>query len=239
MNIKIRKNASAIIYFGQVKGCLLINGRIIKPKTINHKIIINLLNSLSITINILIKKRKKRNILTNRLFLELSKKINKLMNGKKIKTLNITHYNNFQMNNEENIINKKQNPIIAILKFISKIFTPFFTSAILFIILILLVDYKTIESKINEPYKLKQKEIETEYEINKCKKNGNLPRLKPICEKMLNEIEILKNKKPSIISIISFGIVDIINSIIENYGIINSSIIFSFLILIYIIYKLI
>ncbi len=241
MNIKLRKDISAKIYFNQLKGCLLLNGRLIKPKTINQRIIINLLNSLSVSINILVNKRKKRNIITNKLLLELSRIISKIIEKRNIQTfedINNINQQKEKNNSKKQIINK-QSIISNITKIFSKIFTPFFISFVIFVLIIVLVDYKAIEYKINEPYILKQKELEIKYEDNKCGINGHLPSLKPKCESLLKKIEILKNKKPSLISIIFFEVIDIINNIIENYGIINSVIIFIILISIFIIYRLI
>ena len=241
MNIKLRKDISAKIYFNQLKGCLLLNGRLIKPKTINQRIIINLLNSLSVSINILVNKRKKRNIITNKLLLELSRIISKIIEKRNIQTfedINNINQQKEKNNSKKQIINK-QSIISNITKIFSKIFTPFFISFVIFVLIIVLVDYKAIEYKINEPYILKQKELEIRYEDNKCGINGHLPSLKPKCESLLKKIEILKNKKPSLISIIFFEVIDIINNIIENYGIINSVIIFIILISIFIIYRLI
>ena len=241
MNIKLRKDISAKIYFNQLKGCLLLNGRLIKPKTINQRIIINLLNSLSVSINILVNKRKKRNIITNKLFLELSRIISKIIEKRNIQTfedINNINQQKEKNNSKKQIINE-QSIISNITKIFSKIFTPFFISFVIFVLIIVLVDYKAIEYKINEPYILKQKELELKYEDNKCGINGHLPSLKPKCESLLKKIEILKNKKPSLISIIFFEVIDIINNIIENYGIINSVIIFIILISIFIIYRLI
>ena len=241
MNIKLRKDISAKIYFNQLKGCLLLNGRLIKPKTINQRIIINLLNSLSVSINILVNKRKKRNIITNKLLLELSRIISKIIEKRNIQTfedINNINQQKEKNNSKKQIINK-QSIISNITKIFSKIFTPFFISFVIFVLIIVLVDYKAIEYKINEPYILKQKELEIKFEKNKCGINGHLPSLKPKCESLLKKIEILKNKKPSLISIIFFEVIDIINNIIENYGIINSVIIFIILISIFIIYRLI
>jgi len=241
MNIKLRKDISAKIYFNQLKGCLLLNGRLIKPKTINQRIIINLLNSLSVSINILVNKRKKRNIITNKLLLELSRIISKIIEKRNIQTfedINNINQQKEKNNSKKQIINK-QSIISNITKIFSKIFTPFFISFVIFVLIIVLVDYKAIEYKINEPYILKQKELEIKFENNKCGINGHLPSLKPKCESLLKKMEILKNKKPSLISIIFFEVIDIINNIIENYGIINSVIIFIILISIFIIYRLI
>ena len=128
MNIKLRKDISAKIYFNQLKGCLLLNGRLIKPKTINQRIIINLLNSLSVSINILVNKRKKRNIITNKLLLELSRIISKIIEKRNIQTfedINNINQQKEKNNSKKQIINK-QSIISNIMKTFSKIFTPFF-----------------------------------------------------------------------------------------------------------------
>ena len=199
MNLKIQKNVSAKIYLNQINGCLLLNGRrIINSKSLELKIVNNLLNSLSISVNLLKKKERKGNIkITNKLLLEISKKILKL----KKKEKNILP-NNIQKKSE-----KKERLNLSFLILI----------VIFILFLVFLLDYKSTSSKMNESNILEIKEIENQYKINKCEKNGNLPSLKPKCEEMLNKIEILKNKKFNTLSVFSTWGLDVFYSAIKTY----------------------
>ena len=216
MNFKKQKNVSIKVYLNQINGCLFLNGRLIKKKSNKLLIFNNLLNSLEVSVNILSNKKGKRNIiLTNKLFLEISKKILKVKkNGKKNYIKDIIHNGN----NNNNIKFKSRN---------KKLFN--FSAPIIILLIILfiifLLDYKTTVAKMNESNILEMKEIENQYKINKCEINGNLPSLKPKCEEMLNKIEILKNKKMNILSVFSTWTLDVIFSAIKAYDIKNFAII--------------
>ena len=198
MNLKIQKNVSAKIYLNQINGCLLLNGRIINSKSLELKIVNNLLNSLSISVNLLKKKERKGNIkITNKLLLEISKRILKL----KKKEKNILP-NNIQKKSEKKERLNLSFPILIV---------------IFILFLVFLLDYKSTSSKMNESNILEIKEIENQYKINKCEKNGNLPSLKPKCEEMLNKIEILKNKKFNTLSVFSTWGLDVFYSAIKTY----------------------
>lgn len=198
MNLKIQKNVSAKIYLNQINGCLLLNGRIINSKSLELKIVNNLLDSLSISVNLLKKKERKGNIkITNKLLLEISKKILKL----KKKEKNILP-NNIQKKSEKKVRLNLSFPILIV---------------IFILFLVFLLDYKSTSSKMNESNILEIKEIENQYKINKCEKNGNLPSLKPKCEEMLNKIEILKNKKFNTLSVFSTWGLDVFYSAIKTY----------------------
>ena len=111
MNLKIQKNVSAKIYLNQINGCLLLNGRIINSKSLELKIVNNLLNSLSISVNLLKKKERKGNIkITNKLLLEISKKILKL----KKKEKNILP-NNIQKKSEKKVRLNLSFPILIVI----------------------------------------------------------------------------------------------------------------------------
>ena len=198
MNFKIQKNVSAKIYLNQINGCLLLNGRKINSKSLELKVINNLLDSLSISVNILKNKERKGNIkITNKLLLEISKKILKLK-----KTEKNTLPNNIQKNIEKKAKFNLSFPLLIL---------------IFILFLVFLLDYKSTASKMNESNLLEIKEIENQYKINKCEKNGNLPSLKPKCEEMLNKIEILKNKKFNTLSVFSTWGLDVFYSAIKTY----------------------
>ena len=104
---------------------------------------------------------------------------------------------------------------------------------------ILTSNINSASSKINEPNILEIKEIEKDYRLNKCQEHGHLPLLKPKCESMLNKIEILKNKKPQTLSVISVWFGDIIVTTKSTFGFWNTIIIISSISFIFIIYIII
>ena len=212
MNVKLKKNVSAKIYFNQIQGCLLLNGRLIKANSINLHIFINLLKSLSISVNIITNKKRYK-IVTSKLLLEISKKIKEINRNKN----NSTENNNTIIQNVKSNINKKFN----FYEFISQLFSiRLLIICIAFIVF--LSDYKSTVNEMNEKNVLEIKELEKDYKINKCKENGYLPSLKPICESMLYKIEILKNKKFSTLSVFSIWLSNVWVKIKETFGLQHS-----------------
>jgi len=227
MIIKINEKFYARIYFGQIQGSLLLNGRLIEPKSTKIKVLINFLDSLSISINILPnklnQKRKQKNkinkiTINNKLLLKISFIIKKIIKKKKFK-------NNNEYNNRDNYLKNIFTFNIKSYLFIILIF--------LFFVLIFIYDYKSIEAKINQSNYFEIKKIESDYNINKCDINGDLPSLKQKCELMLDQIELLKTKKPSLISVFFIWLMDILNSYFTTFNFINCVITIIFLIIIY------
>ena len=238
MLIKINKKFYARIYFNQIQGSLYTNGRLIKEKSTNIKIFNNLLNSLSISVNIIYNKEnnnklknKKNNkiIITKKILLKLSKIIKNILKNNIINNNDINQNNNdisFKQSfadNFKNILNSKNTFLFGII--------------FIFLILIFIYDYKSIEAKINQANYLEIKKIESDYNINKCKINGDLPSLKQKCELMLDQIELLKTKKPSLISVFFIWLMDIVNSYFTTFNFSNCIITIIFLIIIYKILK--
>ena len=234
MLIKINKKFYARIYFNQIQGSLYTNGRLIKEKSTNIKIFNNLLNSLSISVNIIYNKEnnnklknKKNNkiIITKKILLKLSKIIKNILKNNIINNNDINQNNNdisFKQSfadNFKNILNSKNTFLFGII--------------FIFLILIFIYDYKSIEAKINQANYLEIKKIESDYNINKCKINGDLPSLKQKCELMLDQIELLKTKKPSLISVFFIWLMDIVNSYFTTFNFSNCIITIIFLIIIY------
>lgn len=222
MNVKLKKNVSAKIYFNQIQGSLLLNGRLIKANSINLHIFINLLKSLSVSVNIIANKDRDK-IITSKLLLEISKKIREIQRSK-----NNLIENNSIIPNDKSNINKKFN----FYEFISQLFS-IKLLIIIIAFIVFLSDYKSTVNEMNEKNVLEIKEIEKDYKINKCKENGYLPSLKPICESMLNKIEILKNKNFSTLSVFSIWLSNVWVKIKETFGLQHSILI----ILIIIIFK--
>jgi hypothetical protein len=226
MIVVLNKKFYAKIYFNQIQGTLLLNGRLLKQKSMKIQLFNKFLDTFSISVNIKTDKRANK-IITNKLLLRISSAINRIVKKNK---------KNFDNNN--NIIKlekiKEQN------KNIKNIRATFNLNSFLYILLILLLfviifiyDYKSIEAKINQNNYFEIKKIESNYKINKCEINGNLSSLKQKCELMLNQIELLKTKKPSLISVFFIWLLDILNSYFSTFNLINCIITIIFIIIIY------
>ena len=224
MIVVLNKKFYAKIYFNQIQGVLLLNGRLLKQKSTKIDLFNKFLDTLSISVNIRTEKRTNK-IITNKLLLSISSAINRIVKKNK---------KNFD-DNDNNIIKlekiKEQNKNIKE-TFNLKCFLYILLSFFIFVI-IFIYDYKSIEAKINQNNYFEIKKIESNYKINKCEINGNLSSLKQKCELMLNQIELLKTKKPSLISVFFIWLLDIFNSYFSTFNLINCIITIIFIIIIY------
>ena len=224
MIVVLNKKFYAKIYFNQIQGVLLLNGRLLKQKSTKIDLFNKFLDTLSISVNIRTEKRTNK-IITNKLLLSISSAINRIVKKNK---------KNFD-DNGNNIIKlekiKEQNKNIKE-TFNLKCFLYILLSFFIFVI-IFIYDYKSIEAKINQNNYFEIKKIESNYKINKCEINGNLSSLKQKCELMLNQIELLKTKKPSLISVFFIWLLDIFNSYFSTFNLINCIITIIFIIIIY------
>ena len=174
-------------------------------------------------------KKNNKIIITKKILLKLSKIIKNILKNNIINNNDINQNNNdisFKQSfadNFKNILNSKNTFLFGII--------------FIFLILIFIYDYKSIEAKINQANYLEIKKIESDYNINKCKINGDLPSLKQKCELMLDQIELLKTKKPSLISVFFIWLMDIVNSYFTTFNFSNCIITIIFLIIIYKILK--
>ena len=230
MLIKINKKYYRKLDFNQINSSLSLNGRLVHLQSTKFKIFVNFLNCLSLSVNIIVNKNnknrirnnKKRKIITSKLLLKISIIIKQI-----IKDKNYNLINNEINNNEKDAKNDKYINIFTNKKSI------IFISILFIIILVFIIDYKSIETKINQSNYYEIKEIESNYRINKCEINGELPSLKQKCELMLSRIEILKNKKPSLISVFFIWFLDIFNSYFTTFSLINCIITIIFIIIVY------
>ena len=221
MIVKINKKFYAKIYFNQLQGNLLLNGRLLKTKSITFKIFINFLNSLSISVNIISNRKNKVKKISNKLLLKISNKINK----KAKKEIYVKNDNDINIKKNNDNDNYKSIFNIKNYLFIILIFLVF--------IFVFIYDYKSIEAKINQNNYLEIKKIESDYKINKCEINGDLPSLKQKCELMLSQIELIKMKKPSLISVFFIWLMDIFNVYFTTFNLINCFIMIIFIIVVY------
>jgi hypothetical protein len=214
MIINLNKKYYIRIYSNQLNGSLLLNGKNISSESSYVKMFINFLESLSLSINIIF--REKRGVRHKSLSQRLLLQISSIINNRFKKNVPLRNYVPNLDNN-----NNKEKKYFYIFKFVK---------ILMFFILILLIvififDYKKIESKINHSNEYEIKKVESDYKINKCEINGELSSLKQKCQLMLNQIEILKTTKPSLLSVLCVWILDIFNSFIMAFSLKNSIII--------------
>lgn len=222
MIVVLNKKFYAKIYFNQIQGVLLLNGRLLKQKSTKIDLFNKFLDALSISVNIRTVKRANKTI-TNKLLLSISSAINRIVKKNK---------KNFDDNN--NIIKMEKNKNIKNIRETFNLQSFLCLLLVFFIFVIIFIyDYKSIEAKINQSNYFEIKKIESNYKINKCQINGNLSSLKQKCELMLNQIELLKTKKPSLISVFFIWLLDILNSYFSTFNLINCIITIIFIIVIY------
>jgi len=222
MIVVLNKKFYAKIYFNQIQGVLLLNGRLLKQKSTKIDLFNKFLDALSISVNIRTVKRANKTI-TNKLLLSISSAINRIVKKNK---------KNFDDNN--NIIKMEKNKNIKNIRETFNLQSFLCLLLVFFIFVIIFIyDYKSIEAKINQSNYFEIKKIESNYKINKCEINGNLSSLKQKCELMLNQIELLKTKKPSLISVFFIWLLDILNSYFSTFNLINCIITIIFIIVIY------
>ena len=222
MIVVLNKKFYAKIYFNQIQGVLLLNGRLLKQKSTKIDLFNKFLDALSISVNIRTVKRANKTI-TNKLLLSISSAINRIVKKNK---------KNFDDNN--NIIKMEKNKNIKNIRDTFNLQSFLYLLLVFFIFVIIFIyNYKSNEAKINQSNYFEIKKIESNYKINKCEINGNLSSLKQKCELMLNQIELLKTKKPSLISVFFIWLLDILNSYFSAFNLINCIITIIFIIIIY------
>ena len=227
MIVVLNKKFYAKIYFNQIQGVLLLNGRLLKQKSTKIDLFNKFLDALSISVNIRTVKRANKTI-TNKLLLSISSAINRIVKKNKKNFDDNNNIIKFEKNKNKNIKNIKNIRDTFNLQSFLYLLLVFFIFVIIFI-----YDYKSIEAKINQSNYFEIKKIESNYKINKCEINGNLSSLKQKCELMLNQIELLKTKKPSLISVFFIWLLDILNSYFSTFNLINCIITIIFIIVIY------
>lgn len=224
MIVVLNKKFYAKIYFNQIQGVLLLNGRLLKQKSTKIDLFNKFLDALSISVNIRTVKRANKTI-TNKLLLSISSAINRIVKKNK---------KNFDDNNNIIKLEKNKNKNIKNIREAFNLQSFLYLLLVFFIFVIIFIyDYKSIEAKINQSNYFEIKKIESNYKINKCEINGNLSSLKQKCELMLNQIELLKTKKPSLISVFFIWLLDILNSYFSTFNLINCIITIIFIIVIY------
>lgn len=224
MIVVLNKKFYAKIYFNQIQGVLLLNGRLLKQKSTKIDLFNKFLDALSISVNIRTVKRANKTI-TNKLLLSISSAINRIVKKNKKNFDDNNNIIKFEKNKNKNIKNIRDTFNLQSFLYLLLVFFIF--------VIIFIYDYKSIEAKINQSNYFEIKKIESNYKINKCEINGNLSSLKQKCELMLNQIELLKTKKPSLISVFFIWLLDILNSYFSAFNLINCIITIIFIIIIY------
>lgn len=97
------------------------------------------------------------------------------------------------------------------------------------LVIVFISDYSSITTKINQGNILKLTQLKAEYDSNKCEENGNLEALKTFCSNLKSEIDIIKTKSPTTISVFFIWFLDIFSTAYQTLG--YSSLIITFTIL--------
>ena len=221
------KKYSIRVYFNQLNGSLFFNGKPINSLSTKNKIYKKFLNILKISINISInKKQTKRKHINDKILLNILEHIDKKFKNKELVFRKIK-IDNFINDSPQNKTGKTYNNKY----FITLLFI------LLTLISIFIIDYKSIETKINQNNYLEIKQLESDYKINKCNTHGELSLLKQKCELMLTKIEILKKKTPTVISVFIIWIMDIGNTYFNTFNFINCIITIFIILIIYLFIK--
>lgn len=186
---------------------ILINGRIIKKRSKVINIYDKMLKMSHTLINIHISKFRVKN---------------KNYSLNKILLFSLNHYMKIRSKLEEEEINK-QNKVVELpikSKINSKfsLFWKIVCGMLIILLLVFISDYNSIKTKINQSNLLRLDSIKSEYEQNKCEENGNREALKAFCSSLRSEIEIIKTKSPTTISIFFIWFLDIFSSAYQALG---------------------
>ena len=213
MKFKFNSKISVEIYENQLKSYVCINGRPYIKKSINYQLYNQLLSILNISINIINPDKRKTNLKLKEILLK------SLIFYKKEK-------HNEKNKKEKSKINPKSKSLI----FKKILIFPILLILITFIIFLL--DFSSIQTKINSENLSKINSLKTDYDLNKCETNGNLSSLHSYCNNLKSQIVILQKKTPTLLSTFFIWILDILNSIYYAMGIKNVLITTFFIILI-------
>ena len=141
----------------------------------------------------------------------------------------IERYNTF-MNQQQifKVSNKEQQQQV------SKALTPYkqqvklvsmmsmlFAVGMVVLMLVFVIDYQSIKTKINHNSLLKKEQLLSEYNANNCKERGNLQAIKGFCDNIQTQIKLIENEYPTTISIFITWILDIFTSSYSALGITN------------------
>ena len=211
MKFKFNSQTFIEIFEKQLKSGLYINGRPYLINSKNIQLFIELFSILNISINIITLNKKR-----------------KIFKLRKILFQSIQFYKNEKLKLKNHQINKNKKNLLYIVK--KLLLFPIII--VTFLSFIFLLDFTSIQTKINSENLSKINSLKSDYGINKCEINGNLSSLHSYCNNLKSQIVILQKKTPTLLSTFFIWILDILNSIYYAMGIKNVLITTFFIILI-------
>jgi hypothetical protein len=128
-----------------------------------------------------------------------------------------TTNNNNSNKEEQHAVKHTLTPYTHHVKFVSMMFAV----GMLVLVLVFVIDYQSIKTKINHNSLLKKEQLLSEYNANNCKERGNLQALKGFCDNIQTQIKLIENEYPTTISIFITWILDIFTSSYSALGITN------------------
>jgi hypothetical protein len=211
MKFKFNSQTFIEIFEKQLKSGLYINGRPYLINSKNIQLFIELFSILNISINIITLNKKR-----------------KIFKLRKILFQSIQFYKNEKLKLKNHQINKNKKNLLYIVK--KLLLFPIII--VTFLSFIFLLDFTSIQTKINSENLSKINSLKSDYGINKCEINGNLSSLHSYCNNLKSQMIILQKKTPTLLSTFFIWILDILNSIYYAMGIKNVLITTFFIILI-------
>ena len=200
MKFKFNSQTFIEIFEKQLKSGLYINGRPYLVNSKNIQLFIELFSILNISINIITLNKKR-----------------KIFKLRKILFQSIQFYKNEKLKLKNHQINKNKKNLLYIVK--KLLLFPIII--VTFLSFIFLLDFTSIQTKINSENLSKINSLKSDYGINKCEINGNLSSLHSYCDNLKSQINILEKKTPTVLSTFFIWILDILNSIYAAMGIKN------------------
>jgi hypothetical protein len=200
MKFKFNSQTFIEIFEKQLKSGLYINGRPYLINSKNIQLFIELFSILNISINIITLNKKR-----------------KIFKLRKILFQSIQFYKNEKLKLKNHQINKNKKNLLYIVK--KLLLFPIII--VTFLSFIFLLDFTSIQTKINSENLSKINSLKSDYGINKCEINGNLSSLHSYCDNLKSQINILEKKTPTVLSTFFIWILDILNSIYAAMGIKN------------------
>lgn len=199
---------------------ILLNGKRIDNRSKTTKVYHNMLRLAGTVINIHISKLKlrKKHYSLNSILLYSIDSYTRYVKGKRSRKLIAKKEG---VRNPKGELNHIKNTFSLFWKIIIGVF--------ILLVIVFISDYSSITTKINQGNILKLTQLKAEYDSNKCEENGNLEALKTFCSNLKSEIDIIKTKSPTTISVFFIWFLDIFSTAYQTLG--YSSLIITFTIL--------
>lgn len=188
---------------------ILLNGKRIDNRSKTTKVYHNMLRLAGTVINIHISKLKlrKKHYSINSILLYSIDSYTRYVKGKRSRKLIAKKEG---VGTPKGELNHIKNTFSLFWKIIIGVF--------ILLVIVFISDYSSITTKINQGNILKLTQLKAEYDSNKCEENGNLEALKTFCSNLKSEIDIIKTKSPTTISVFFIWFLDIFSTAYQTLG---------------------